>query len=51
MLRAFFAVAAHVKLALEADGADPVLLKKGTAFRSEAFDTEPPQVFELEGAR
>ena len=42
------AVAARVTLALQADGADPAPLKKGVAFRSEAFDTEPPQVFELD---
>jgi predicted phage baseplate assembly protein len=37
-------------LALEADGADPLPLPRGTAFRSEAFDKEPPQVFELDAA-
>jgi len=36
-----------VQLAVEADEADPVTLPKGTAFRSEPFDGEPPQVFEL----
>ena len=34
-------------LALEADDADPVAVPAGTAFRSEPFDDEPPQVFEL----
>jgi len=42
------AVAARVRLALEADGADPIFLPKGTGFRSEAFDNEPPQIFELD---
>jgi hypothetical protein len=41
------AMAARVQLALEADGADPVMLPKGTAFRSQPFNGEPPQVFEL----
>jgi len=41
------AMAARVLLATEADGADPVLLPKGTAFRSAAFGKEKPQVFEL----
>ena len=40
------AVSAAVRLAAFADGADPVLLPAGTAFRSEAFGNEPPQVFE-----
>src|SRR5262249_31309346 len=44
------AMAARVKLAVEADGADPVTLPKGTAFRSQPFDGQPAQVFELEGA-
>lgn len=43
------AIAARVTLAAEADGSDPVLLPKGTAFRSEPFDGEPPQIFELAG--
>src|SRR4029079_9117954 len=34
----------------EAAGADPVALPRGTAFRSEPFDTEAPQVFELDAA-
>ena len=33
-------------LAALADGADPVVLPAGTAFRSEAFGDQPPQVFE-----
>jgi hypothetical protein len=41
------AMAASVKLAVDADGADPVTLPKGTGFRSGAFDGEAPQVFEL----
>ena len=41
------AMAARVLLALEADDADPVAVPAGTAFRSEPFDDEPPQVFEL----
>ena len=41
------AMAARVVLAAEADGADPVVLPKGTAFLSEPFGAEPPQVFEL----
>ena len=42
------AMAARVRVALEADGADPVLLRTGTAFRSEGFAGQPPQVFELD---
>ncbi len=41
------AMAARVKLAVEADGADPVTLPRGTAFRSGPFDDQPPQIFEL----
>ncbi|SCX79762.1 hypothetical protein [Nitrosospira sp. Nsp13] len=41
------AMAARIRLAVEADGADPILLPKGTAFRSAPFDNQPPQVFEL----
>ncbi|MBK7077027.1 MAG: hypothetical protein IPH44_32530 [Myxococcales bacterium] len=41
------AVAAEVELALIADGAQPVTLPVGTAFRSGAFAGQPPQVFEL----
>ena len=41
------AMAARVTLAAEVDGADPVKLPRGTAFLSEPFDGEPPQVFEL----
>jgi len=48
--RARGAMAARAMLALEADGADPVALPRGTAFRSEPFDKEAPQVFELDAA-
>ena len=41
------AMAASVRLAVEADGADPVTLPVGTGFRSGPFDGEPAQVFEL----
>ncbi len=41
------AMAARVLLALEADDADPVDVPVGTAFRSEPFENEKPQVFEL----
>ncbi len=41
------AMAARVALAVQADGADPVTLPKGTGFRSGPFDGEAPQVFEL----
>jgi len=41
------AVAARVDLAVQVTGRQPVTLAKGTAFRSAAFDEEPPQVFEL----
>jgi hypothetical protein len=41
------AMAARVLLALEASGADAINVPSGTAFRSEPFDDEPPQVFEL----
>jgi predicted phage baseplate assembly protein len=44
------AASAAVRLAAFADGADPVLLPAGTAFRSEAFGKEPPQVFEIGAA-
>src|SRR5438045_4509803 len=44
------AVSTAVRLAALADGADPVLLPAGTAFRSEAFGNEPPQVFETGAA-
>jgi hypothetical protein len=42
------AVAATVNLAALAEGRQPVAVPAGTAFRSGAFDGEPPQVFELE---
>ena len=41
------AVAASVLLAAFAEGRKPVVLPAGTAFRSGAFDGNPPQVFEL----
>jgi predicted phage baseplate assembly protein len=41
------AVAASVLLAAIAEGRKPVTLPSGTAFRSGAFDGNPPQVFEL----
>jgi len=44
------AMAARVLLALEADGRDKVTAPVATAFRSQAFDAEPPQVFELAAA-
>ena len=40
------AVSAAATLAVQADGADPIVLPAGTAFRSEAFGDQPPQVFE-----
>jgi hypothetical protein len=40
------AVSASATLALLAEGADPVTLPRGTAFRSEPFGQEPPQIFE-----
>lgn len=40
------AVAAYVKPALFAEGRKPVTLPAGAAFRSGAFNGEPPQVFE-----
>jgi predicted phage baseplate assembly protein len=42
------ALAARVKLALDAEGADPVVVPRGTAFRSGAFGDEAPQIFELD---
>lgn len=42
------AVAASVSLATLAEGRKPVVLPKGLAFRSSAFDSEAPQVFELD---
>ena len=48
--RARGAMAARAMLALEADGADPVALPRGTAFRSEPFGKEAPQVFEIDAA-
>jgi hypothetical protein len=41
------AVGASVELAAFAEGRRAVRLPAGTAFRSEAFDGHPPQVFEL----
>lgn len=43
------ATAASVDLAILADGRKPILLPAGTGFRSGAFGSEPPQVFELAG--
>ena len=42
------ALAAFVELAAIADGNQPVTLPPGTGFRSDAFNGEPPQVFETE---
>jgi hypothetical protein len=42
------AVAAFVKLALLAEGRQPITLPAGTAFRSGAFDGQAPQVFEVD---
>jgi hypothetical protein len=39
------ALAARGVLALRASGTEPVLLPVGTAFRSDAFGDEPPQIF------
>lgn len=44
------AIAAQVSLALLADGKNPVDVPAGTAFRSGAFGSNPPQVFELDKA-
>ena len=44
------AVAALAELAAFADGRQLVTLPPGTAFRSGAFDGNPPQVFELDTA-
>ena len=43
------ASAATARLALLADGRQPVAMPPGTAFRSGAFGNEPPQVFEIDG--
>ncbi|MEK7397173.1 MAG: hypothetical protein AAB116_09575, partial [Candidatus Poribacteria bacterium] len=40
------AVSAYVRLALLADGRQSITVPAGTAFRSGAFDGQPPQVFE-----
>jgi Baseplate J-like protein len=42
------ATAATVSLAALASGRQPITLPKGTAFKSKAFDAEPPQTFELD---
>jgi len=42
------ALSAEVKVALKARGNDPVAIPALTAFRSEAFGDEPPQVFETQ---
>lgn len=44
------ATAASVLLAAIAEGRLPVTLPAGTAFRSGAFEAEPPQIFELTAA-
>ncbi|MEE8523776.1 MAG: hypothetical protein V3T72_07570, partial [Thermoanaerobaculia bacterium] len=44
------ALAASVVLAAIAEGRQPVALPAATAFRSEAFEDQPPQVFETEVA-
>ncbi|HMT11952.1 MAG TPA: hypothetical protein PKA39_10065, partial [Ignavibacteria bacterium] len=44
------AIGSVVELAALADGRIPVTLPKGTAFRSGAFNGNPPQVFETEDA-
>jgi hypothetical protein len=44
------AVASIVELALLADGRTALTLPASTAFRSAAFDDEPPQVFEISEA-
>ncbi|HEX8511873.1 MAG TPA: hypothetical protein VF688_02060, partial [Allosphingosinicella sp.] len=41
------ALVARVLLALEATGEDKAVAPAGTGFRSEAFDDQPPQIFEL----
>jgi hypothetical protein len=41
------AIASLVEVAAIADGAKPIVLPVGTAFRSGAFAGQPPQVFEL----
>jgi hypothetical protein len=42
------ALVARVLLAIEASGEDKVVAPAGTGFRSEAFDDQPPQIFELD---
>ncbi|HRI60011.1 MAG TPA: hypothetical protein PK228_09820, partial [Saprospiraceae bacterium] len=42
------AVGATLRLVAFAEGRQPVKLPAGTAFRSAAFDNNPPQVFELD---
>jgi predicted phage baseplate assembly protein len=42
------AVGAGVRLAIVAGGRAPVRLPRGTAFRAGAFDSQPPQVYELD---
>lgn len=41
------ALSSKVNLSVEIDGHDDITLKAGVRFRSEAFDDQPPQVFEL----
>jgi hypothetical protein len=43
------ALGASVTLAAFADGPDALLVPRGTALRSQAFDGEPPQIFETSG--
>jgi hypothetical protein len=42
------AVAARARLAVKAEGRQPIVLPARTAFRSSAFGASPPQVFELD---
>ncbi len=42
------AVASSVKLALFAEGRQPMTVPAGTAFRSGSFDSEQPQIFEAQ---
>ena len=44
------AVAASARLAIKAEGRLPIVLPAGLAFRSTAFNGQPPQVFELDAA-
>ena len=44
-------IAGSVAVALEAEGRRPVDIPEHTGFRSEAFGTEPPQVYELTSSK